>query len=323
MPPAWDLHIGDCREVCATLPPASAVAGVYDPPSGMGFMGLDWDLPEAEAFAAMLAECFRASLRVLIPGAWVAVWAHPQTSHWTAIALCHGGFTVEMKIPWINGEAKPQPWRTGRLAPGHEEWILARAPGPRMPLSLRLWRDATGGRHPRALVLGQAAAAILDAVLGRRRSGAMTRRAGDKPGRRSTYGANKASPAAVSASDGGPSRYFPLEQQLLAVYGPRARHCHRDLGPGGPRSEHPTPKAPDLLLPIVDLVAGELAPPDLPVLDIFAGTGAVGEAALLLGRGYVGVELGRDPRWPVEARTRLERVSAALLDSGEAREKTV
>ncbi len=286
-------------------------------------MGLDWDLPEAEAYAAMLAECFRASLRVLIPGAWVAVWAHPQTSHWTAIALCHGGFTVETKIPWINAEAKPQPWRTGRLAPGHEEWILARAPGPRMPLSLRLWRDATGGRHPRALVLGQAAASTLDAVLGRRRSGAMTQRAGDKPGRRSSYGANKASPAAVSASDGGPSRFFPLEQQLLAVYGPRARHCHRDLGPGGPRSEHPTPKSPDLLLPIVDLVAGELAPPDLPVLDIFAGTGAVGEAALLLGRGYVGVELGRDPRWPIEARTRLERVSAALLTAGEAREKAV
>lgn len=310
--PSWELYVGDCREVCRRLPKASAVAGVYDPPSGMKFMGLDWDLPEAEAFASSLAECFSASLQVLMPGAWVAVWAHPQTSHWTAVALCRSGFTIETKIPWINGEAKPQPWRTGRLAPGHEEWILARAPGPRMPLSLRLWRDASGGRHPRALVLGQAAAATIDAVLGRRRSGAVTGiRKGDK--QRSTYGAHKGTSVKkpVAASEGGASRYFPLEQQLVAVYGPRARHRHRDLGPGGPRSEHPTPKSPDLLLPIVDLVAGELAPPG-PVLDIFAGTGAVGEAAMLLGRGYVGIELGKDPRWPIEARIRLERVAAAL-----------
>lgn len=314
--PAWALHIGDCRAVLPRLPEASAAAGVWDPPAGIGFMGLEWDLARGEAFAGFLVEAFAAARRVLLPGSAVAVWAHPQTSHWTAIALERAGYAIETKIPWINAEAKPQPWRTGRLAPGHEEWIVARAPGRRCPLELRLWRDAAGGRHPRALVLGRGAGEALDAIIGRRRSGAMTgRRRADK--HRNTYGAHRgtAIEKPIPASDGGPSRYFVGEEQLLAVYGPRARHHrHRQLGPGGPPSEHPTPKSPELLLPLVDLVAG--AAPEGPVLDIFAGTAAVGEAALLLGRPFVGIELGDDPRWPVEARERLSR-TAAVIDLAE------
>lgn len=312
--PNWELHVGDCRAVLPTLPAGAAAAGVWDPPAGLGFMGLSWDLARAEVFAGFLMEAFAAALRVLQPGAWVAVWAHPKTSHWTAVALERAGYTIETKVPWINAEAKPQPWRVGRLAPGHEEWILAHAPGPRRPLSLRLWRDAMGGRHPRALVLGHAASAALDAIIGRRRSGAMHgERKADK--HRHSYGRNKGSKVeSFAGSDGGPSRFFPREAQLLAVYGARARHRHRNLGPDGPQSEHPTPKSVELLLPIVDLVAGDEAPPGA-VLDIFAGSGAVGEAAMLLGRDFIGVELGEDPRWPLEAQSRLERVSEWLASS--------
>lgn len=312
-PPPWALHIGDCRTVLPQLPQHSAAAGVWDPPSGLGFMGLDWDLTRSEVFAGMLGECFRAALWVLQPGAWVVVWAHPATSHWTAVALERAGYTIETKIPWINAEAQPQPWRVGRLAPGHEEWILARAPGPRRPLSMGMWRDACGGRHPRGLIIGRAAGSILDAVVGRRKSGAFSGvRSSDK--HRNTYGAHKGGQIEkpIVASDGGPSRFFVPEGQLLAVYGPRARHLkHRQLGPGGPETLHPTAKSVELLLPLVDLVAGEHCPPG-PVLDIFAGSGSTGEAALVLGRAFVGVELGDDPRWPVETRTRLERVTAAL-----------
>lgn len=305
----WALHVGDCRRILPQLPEASCAAGVWDPPSGMGFMGLDWDLARSEIFAAFLAECFAPARRVLVPGAWTLTWAYAPTSHWTAVALERAGYTIETKIPWINAEAKPQPARLGRLAPGHEEWILAKTPGPRRPLSMRMWRDATGGRHPRALLLGRAGAETLDAVVGRRRSGALTgERRADKA--RHAYGPSKASPASIAASDGGPSRYFVCEEQLLAVYGPRARHRHRELGPGGPQSEHPTPKSPGLLVPLVDLVAGEEAH-EGPILDIFAGTGATGEAAMGLGRAFVGVELGDDPRWPVEAATRLRNVERA------------
>ena len=308
----WALHVGDCRTILPTLPRHSAAAGLWDPPSGLAFMGLEWDMRTAEVFAEFLRECFVAALHPLQPGAWTATWAHPQTSHWTALALERAGFEIESKIPWINAEAKPQPWRVGRLAPGHEEWIIAKAPGPRRPLSLRLWRDAAGGRHPRALVLGRGAGAALDSVVGRRPSGAFSGlRKADK--HRNTFGTHKGTTAEnpVAASDGGASRFFVSEEQLLAVYGPRARHCHRNLGPGGERSEHPTPKSVELLLPLIDLIAGEEALAG-PVLDIFAGTGATGEAALLLGRPFIGIELGQDPRWPAEARARLARCGAEV-----------
>lgn len=310
--PEWSLHVGDCRLVLPRLPARCCAAMVTDPPSGLGFMGLAWDLARAEVFAGLLEEAFAEALRVLQEGAWALVWAHPATSHWTAAALERAGYTIETKIPWINAEAKPQPWRVGRLAPGHEEWILARAPGPRRPLSMRLWRDAGGGRHPRGLIIGRGAGELLDAAIGRRRSGAMHgERKADK--QRHSYGANKGSKIeSFEGSDGGASRFFPHEDRLLAVYGARARHRkHRQLGPGGRESEHPTLKSTDLLLPLVDLVAGEEAG-DGPVLDIFAGSGAVGEAALLLGRGFVGVELGEDPRWPAEARERLQATARHL-----------
>jgi hypothetical protein len=302
----WALHIGDCRQVLPTLPAQSAAAGLWDPPSGLGFMGLDWDLRAAQIFEAFLIECFVAALRVLQAGAWVAVWAHPTTSHWVGTALEKAGYIIESKCPWINAEGKP-PTSAGRLAAGHEQWIIARTPGPRRDLSLRLWADAMGGRHPRALVLGGGAGATLDAVIGRRRSGAMTHRPADRAGGRHTYGASKASPASIAASDGGASRYFLNEAQLLAVYAARARHRHRALGPGGAISEHPTPKSIELILPLCDLVAGEEAP-EGPVLDIFAGTCSTGEAALMLGRPFIGIELGLDPRWPVEGEQRLRNV---------------
>lgn len=310
----WSLFVGDCRQILPTMQSASAAAGVWDPPSGLGFMGLDWDLRTAQAYEAFLIECFVAALRVLQAGAWVAVWAHPKTSHWVGTALEKAGYIIESKCPWINAEGRPQTAIQGCLAAGHEEWIIARKPGPRRPLSLRLWQDAMGGRHPRALILGRGAGAVLDAVVGRRKSGAMRRRPGDKAGGRHCYGASKASPASIVASDGGPSRYFMGEEQLLAVYAARARHRHRALGPGGETSEHPTPKSTELILPLVDLVAGPDAP-DGPVLDIFAGTGTTGECALTLGREFVGIELGLDPRWPIEAEQRLRNVERWLAEA--------
>lgn len=308
----WILHIGDCRQVLPMLPEHSAAAGLWDPPSGLGFMGLNWDLRTAQIFEAFLIECFVAALRVLQAGAWTATWAHPETSHWVGCALEKAGYKIESKVPWINAEGRPPISVPGRLASGHEEWIIARAPGPRRPLSLRLWQDAMGGRHPRALILGRGAGAAVDEVIGRRRSGAMTRRPADQAGGRHSYGASKASPANIAASDGGPSRFFMNEGQLLAVYAARARHRHRALGLAGPQSEHPTPKSRDLILPLLDLVAGPEAP-DGPVLDIFAGTGTTGECALLLGRPFLGIELGLDPRWPAEAEVRLRNVEREVM----------
>jgi adenine-specific DNA-methyltransferase len=59
--------------------------------------------------------------------------------------------------------------------------------------------------------------------------------------------------------------------------------------------------------------------PGAVVLDCFAGSGVTGEAALRLGRSFVGVEL--DPQWVARAQARLDRVTrpaqAGLFDGGE------
>lgn len=306
--PTWRFLDGDCLTVLPRLADRSARAGLFDPPAGIDFMGLTWDT--ANGFLELLTVRFAAALPKLEPGGWVLVWAHPETGHWVILALIRAGYIFETEIPWMNAEAKPQPWRTGRLAAGHEKWLLARTPGPRRPLNLRLWRDAIGGRHPRGLVIGAGVDATLDAVVGHRRSGVMKSvRKADKT--RHTYGRNKGSKVkCATGSDGGPSRFFPSEQQLLAIYAPRARHYkHRQLGPGGPESEHPTLKSRDLLLPLVDLVMGVEDGSPGTLLDIFAGTATAGEAAMLLGHSYIGIELGKDPRWPLEARERLTRVA--------------
>lgn len=40
---SFRLHLGDCRELMATMPEASVDAIVTDPPYGIGFMGKEWD----------------------------------------------------------------------------------------------------------------------------------------------------------------------------------------------------------------------------------------------------------------------------------------
>lgn len=226
--PTWLLLVDDCLTALPKVPDGLARAGLYDAPAGIEFMGLTWDT--ADGFLDSLSARFAAALPKLMPGGWVLVWAHPETGHWVVLALILAGYIFETEIPWMNAEAKPQPWRTGRLAAGHEKWLLARSPGPRRPLNLRLWRDAMGGRHPRGLVLGAGVDTVLDAVVGRRRSGVMNNvRKTDKS--RHTYGRNKESKVkCATGSDGGPSRFFPSEGQLLAIYAPRARHYkHRQL----------------------------------------------------------------------------------------------
>lgn len=291
------LHEGENLLVLPTLPPRSFTAMVTDPPSGKGYMDQDWEASKGEEFSEELRQVFALALPCLAPGAWACVWAHPSTSHWTAVALERAGFKVVLKILHINPEAKaPSP---ELFAPGHEEWILARAPGPVQGLNLRLWQDA-GGRHPRTVILSNAFAKAIDRIVGVRKSGAYSgKRRADK--HRNALGSFKGTQEEKprEGSEGGASRYFPTMDDLLAVYGPRARHRHRLLGTSGMQSEHTCPKAPKTMVPLIDLVAG---PEPGHILDPWMGTAAIGEAAVCLGHQYTGIE--KDPRWVAEAKLR-------------------
>lgn len=90
------LLIGDCKNLSEALPDNSVDAIVTDPPSGIEFMGVDWDNARGgrDAWSAWLADTIAASYRALKPGGYMACWALPRTSHWTARGIELAGFQI-------------------------------------------------------------------------------------------------------------------------------------------------------------------------------------------------------------------------------------
>jgi hypothetical protein len=92
------------------LPANSVDALVCDPPSGIEFMGREWDSARggrAQWIAWLAVLCARA-LRALKPGAHGLVWSIPRTSHWTAMALEDAGFEIRDSIHHVFGSGMPK-----------------------------------------------------------------------------------------------------------------------------------------------------------------------------------------------------------------------
>ena len=302
----YTLVTGDSADELKRLPTASAVAIFQDPPAGLALHGLAWDSIKGLAFCESLKPVFAECRRVLKPGHWSLTWAHPKTAHWTAVALELSGFKIVTSIVHLNPEAKPA--SPGLLAPGHEVWILARVPGPVVPLNVRAWSVE---RHAKTCVLGSGYSKMLDRVVGARKTGAFSgKRKASPVDPLSLMSGSKAHESAKSyaASLGGPSRFFPSSDDLITLYAPRARHSHRALYPGGPRSEHPTPKSLGLVLPLLDLITGCAPEPNGLVVDPFMGSGSTGAAAAILGLDFWGCD--SDPACAIEAEQRLAYWSA-------------
>jgi DNA modification methylase len=92
--PLGEVVCGDALEVLRGLPDNCVSSVVTDPPAGIGFMGLAFDhdrggrLQWVAWLSAILAECYR----VAKPGATLACWALPRTSHWTGCAIEDAGW---------------------------------------------------------------------------------------------------------------------------------------------------------------------------------------------------------------------------------------
>lgn len=133
---SWQVEQGDCLAVLRACPSNVVDALVTDPPSGIGFMGREWDSDRGgrDAWIAWLAERAREALRLLKPGAHGLVWALPRTSHWTATALEDAGFEVRDIVCHLFGTGFPKSIRLGKrgagtaLKPAAEHWILVRKP---------------------------------------------------------------------------------------------------------------------------------------------------------------------------------------------------
>lgn len=92
----WCVLHGDSARLLCDVPENVCDAAVIDPPSGIGFMGKDWDGDKGgmREWIQWLAVILERTMRTLKPGAHAFVWSLPRTSHWTGMALEFAGFEI-------------------------------------------------------------------------------------------------------------------------------------------------------------------------------------------------------------------------------------
>jgi DNA modification methylase len=98
----YQLHLGDCLDVMATLPDNSVDSIVTDPPYGLSFMGKKWDYDVPSV--AIWEQC----LRVLKPGGHLLAFAGTRTQHRMACRIEDAGFEIRDMIAWVYGSGFPK-----------------------------------------------------------------------------------------------------------------------------------------------------------------------------------------------------------------------
>lgn len=329
MPPTVRVAVGDCRDVLSALPDASVDSIVTDPPYAIGFMGKDWD----HAGVAFDSLTWAAAKRVLKPGGYLLAFGGTRTSHRLACAIEDAGLEIRDTIMWVHSQGFPKNARL-QLKPAHEPIIMARRPmigsldqnvaahgtgalnidDCRIPATdkakfpvgyskgmgndtyaqddytrgmIRLEPDPNpGGRWPANIVFDEYRGAELDQQTGVLTSGGVGPDGlvrGQPPGA-GIYGNGKGlwkapGPAGeVYADSGGASRFF---------YCPKATAAERVRVDG---VSHPTVKPLSLMQWLIRLVT----PAGGVVLDMFAGSGTTGEAAVNEGRSALLIEQGHE-----------------------------
>jgi DNA modification methylase len=98
------IHLGDCREIIATLDDESVASIVTDPPYELGFMGKKWDNSGIAYDVQLWTEC----LRVLKPGGHLLAFGGTRTYHRMASAIEDAGFEIRDSIHWLYGSGFPK-----------------------------------------------------------------------------------------------------------------------------------------------------------------------------------------------------------------------
>lgn len=96
------IHVGDCREVMASMEPDSFTAIVTDPPYGLSFMGKDWD------HGVPGVPFWTEALRVLKPGGMLFAFGGTRTYHRLACAIEDAGFELRDCMAWLYGSGFPK-----------------------------------------------------------------------------------------------------------------------------------------------------------------------------------------------------------------------
>lgn len=330
MPPTVRVAVGDCRTVLDALPDASIDAICTDPPYAIGFMGKDWD----HAGVAFDPDTWRKAMRVLKPGGYLLAFGGTRTAHRLACAIEDAGLEIRDTIMWVHSQGFPKNARlqlkpahepiimarrpfkgsldqnlaahgTGALniddcRIGWPDGVVPQigTPGWGGPAKkLTAAPDSQGatvertppspaGRWPANIVFDEYRGAELDAQTGTLTSGGKPGQAlsrNESPGE-GIYGNGKglwqdAGPAGILHADsGGASRFY---------YCPKATQAERVRVDG---VSHPTVKPLALMQWLIRLVT----PPGGTVLDMFAGSGTTGEAAVNEGRSALLIEQGHE-----------------------------
>lgn len=98
------VHLGDCRDVLASIADSSIDSIVTDPPYELGFMGKAWD---ASGIAYDMT-VWRHCLRVLKPGGHLIAFGGSRTYHRMAVAIEDAGFEIRDQIQWVYGSGFPK-----------------------------------------------------------------------------------------------------------------------------------------------------------------------------------------------------------------------
>ena len=96
------IHLGDCREVMATLDANSVDAIVTDPPYGLSFMGKGWD------HGVPGVEFWEAAKRVAKPGAMLVAFGGTRTFHRLTCAIEDAGWEIRDCLMWLYGTGVPK-----------------------------------------------------------------------------------------------------------------------------------------------------------------------------------------------------------------------
>ena len=141
---------GDAAEVLRTIGDGVAAAIVTDPPSGIAFMGAEWDRDKGgrAQWVAWLAGILADARRCTRDGGRSVVWSLPRTSHWTGCAVEDAGWSVENTITHLFGTGWPK--GKSQLKPAAETWWLSRT-GRSTDLNVEACRVGSTKRVPGAV----------------------------------------------------------------------------------------------------------------------------------------------------------------------------
>ena len=129
----YQLHLGDCLDVLATLPDNSVDSIVTDPPYGLSFMGKKWD------YDVPSVTIWEQCLRVLKPGGHLLAFAGTRTQHRMAVRIEDAGFEIRDMIAWVYGSGFPKSLDVSKA--------IDKAAGAEREVVANQHRAATGRGH--------------------------------------------------------------------------------------------------------------------------------------------------------------------------------